>query len=121
MKMMIRGQHGARAGRATCGVIGLLDLLAEARIRQLLVGIGLHRTDRTDEFAGIGRGFRQRILRVARQTPHPAPEGYQRDHDQRDRREHEAGELRARNHHHGCRAEKQHKVAQRDGYGRADR
>ena len=121
MKMMISGQHRARPRRAARRLIGLLDLAAEARRRQPLAGIGLHGPDRADQLGGVGAGVRQRILRVARQPPHPAPERDQRNHDQRDRQQHEAGQFRARDHHHGGGADEQHHVAQRDRHRGADR
>ena len=79
-----RGQHRARPGRGARRLVGLLDLAAEARIGEPLAGIGLHGADRADQFGGIGGGIRQRILGVARQPPHPAPERHQRQHDQRE-------------------------------------
>ena len=116
-----RGQHGARAGRIARRLIGLLDLAAETRIGQPLAGIGLHGPDRADQFGGIGGGVGQRILRAARQPPHPAAERHQRNHDHRDRQQHEAGQPRARDHHHGGGADEQHQIAQRDRDRGADR
>src|SRR3954466_7722610 len=113
-------QHRARPRRAARRLIGLFDLAAEATGRQPLAGIGLHGPDRADQFGGVGAGVRQRILRVARQPPHPAPERYQWNHDQRDRQQHEARQFRTRDHHHGGGADEQHDVAQRDRYRRAD-
>ena len=116
-----RGQDRARLRRDARRLIGLLDLVAEARIRQPLAGIGLHGPDRTDQLGRVGRGVGERILRAARQPPHPAPERDQRDHDQRNREQHEAGEFRARHHHHRGGAEEQHQIAQRDRDRGADR
>ena len=121
MKMMISGQHRARPRRTARGVIGLFDLAAEARRGQPLAGIGLHGSDGADQFGGIGAGVGQRILRVARQPPHPASERDQRNHDHRDRQQHEQRKLRARDHHHGGGADEQHQIAQRDRHRRADR
>ena len=114
-------QHRARPRRAARRLIGLFDLAAEAAGRHPLAGIGLHGPDRADQFGGVRTGVRQRILRVARQPPHPAPERHQRNHDQRNSQQHEAGQFRARDHHHGGGADEQHHVAQRDRYRRADR
>ena len=116
-----RGQDRARLGRRARRLIGLLDLVAETRVRQPLAGIGLHGPDRADQLGRIGGGIGERILRAARQPPHPASERDQRHHDQRNREQHEAGELRARHHHHRGGAEEQHQVAQRDRDGGADR
>ena len=109
-----RGQHGARAGRGARRLIGLLDLAAEAHVGKPLAGIGLHGADGADQFGSIGGGIGQRILGVARQPPHPAPERHQRQHDQRNGEQHEAGKPRARDHHHRGRADEQHEIAQRD-------
>ena len=114
-------QHRARPRRAARRFIGLLDLAAEAVGGQPLAGIGLHGPDRADQFGGVGAGVRQRILGVARQPPHPAPERDQRNHDHRDRQQHEARKFRARDHHHGGGADEQHQVAQRDRHRCADR
>ena len=116
-----RGQHRARAGRAARRLIGLFDLAAEARIGQPLAGIGLHGADGADQFGSVGGRIRQRILRAARQPAHPAAERDQRNHDHRDRQQHETGKPRAGDHHHRGGAEEQHDVAQRDRHRRADR
>ena len=116
-----RGQHRARLGRIARGLIGLLDLAAEPRIGQSLVGIGLHGADGADQFGGIGGRLRQRVLRVARQPAHPAPERHQRNHDQRNRQQHKTRQPRAGDHHHRGGADEQHHVAQRDRYRGADR
>ena len=121
MKMMIEGQHRAGPGRIARRVIGLFDIAAEPRIGQLLAGKGLHGPDGAEQFGCIGGRVGQRILGTARQPPHPAPERHQRDHDHRDRQQHEAREPWARDHHHGGGAEEQHHIAQRDRYRCADR
>ena len=82
-----QGEQRARPRRVARRLIGLLDLAAETGRRHLLAGIGLHGPDRTDQFGGVGAGVRQRILRVARQPPHPASERHQRNHDHRDRQQ----------------------------------
>ena len=51
------------------------------------------RAHRADLLAGIGGRAGQRVLRGARLAAHRAAEGDQRQHDQRDRGDHQAGQL----------------------------
>src|SRR5450759_4050286 len=61
-----RGEHGARPGGAARSLIGLLDRRTETSGRQQLVGEGLQRAHRAEQFAGIAGGVGERILRRAR-------------------------------------------------------
>ena len=65
--------------------------------------------------------MRKRILRQARLAPHRASEGDQRQHDQRNGGDDQAGELWAGEDHHRHGAKAEDEVAQRDRGGRADR
>ena len=116
-----RGQNRARGGRTAGGFIGLLDFAAKALVGYLLAGIGLHGADRADQFGDIGGRIGQRILGVARQPPHPAPECHQRQHDHRDRQQHEARESGARDHHHHGGTDEHQEVAQRNRHRSPDR
>ncbi len=120
MKMMIAVSTARALVEPRAAIVGALDLAGEARSGQPFVGERLHRAVGADQLRGIGGGFGQRILRIARQPPHPAPERHQRQHDQRDHQQHEAGQPRAGHHHHGDSAGEQHEVAQRDRDRRAD-
>ena len=115
------GENRAGLGRRARGLVGLLDLAAETLRGQPFAGIGLHGADRANQLARIGGRVGKRVLRIARQPPHPAPEGDQRQHDQGNRQQHEAGETRAGDHHHRRRAKEHHEIAQRDRHGGADR
>ena len=86
-----------------------------------LVGEGLQNAHRADQFGGISRSIGKRILRKPRTSPHRPAESVKRQHDDRDRRQHEEGKPRTTDDHHHARADKQHDVAQRDRNRAADR
>src|ERR1700722_10290299 len=50
------GEHGAGPARSGSGLVALFPFTAEALIPKPLARIGLHGTDRTDQFGSIGAG-----------------------------------------------------------------
>ena len=79
---------------------GALDGCGEAARHGVLGREGLDDADRADRLPGEGGGIRQHVLRPARAQPHAAAETDQRQHDDRQRHQHEAGERRAGHDHH---------------------
>jgi hypothetical protein len=86
-----------------------------------LVGEGLQVAHGADQFGGVGRGFRERILSRTRAAAHGAAERVRRQHDDRDCGEHEGGKLQARDYHHCGRTDEQDEIAQRERNGSAHR
>ena len=84
------GQQRPRTGRLHARRGSALDRGAETRAHAAFVGEGLQDAHGTDHFRGIGRGIRKRILRGARAAAHRAAEADQRQHDDRNRAEHES-------------------------------
>ena len=115
------GEESPRTYRVARGVISALDGLAKPADAEALGGERLQHAHRADQFGGVGGRLRERILRRTRAAAHGAAESVKRQHDDRDRGEHEGGKPWARHHHHHGRADKQHEIAQRDRNGCACR
>ncbi len=113
-------EHRPRCRRRTRRLERGLHRLCEAPRDEALIGEGLQRANRADLLAGIGRRLCQRVLRLPRLRPHRSAEGHERQHDDRDCRDHQAGKLGARVDHHGECTQTQQHIAQRYGSGGAD-
>ncbi len=80
---------------------------------RLLVRERLHRAHRRQVLGGICRTLGQRILCPPRQAPHGTPVDEKRQHDQRDRNQHQRGQPGTRDEHHRQPADQHDDVADR--------
>ncbi len=84
------------------------------------MGKSLDGADAANDFGGIGGGVGQGVLGKARASAHPAAKADNRQDDERNGQQNQAGQPRTGDHHHDGGADKQHQIAQREGGAGAD-
>jgi hypothetical protein len=108
------GQQGARERAAAGGAKGALGGIGKLLTETRLLAGGLHRLNVGERFLGQRGRAGKRVLGLARQPPDLATEQHQRQHNERDGEEHEAGQPEAGHQHHGDGADQHQRIAQRD-------
>ena len=107
------GDEGARLAHRPRRLIGAVGRVSVAAGAERFGDERLHDPHRRQALGCEGGRLREPVLGATGTLPDRAPRRIQRQHDERDRGEHEGREFGAGDHHHRDRADEQEKIAQR--------
>ncbi|MCY1291635.1 hypothetical protein D9M70_408320 [compost metagenome] len=110
-------QPGTLGDAQPCGIEGAFHGAGEALAILRLVVVGLHGLDLPQGLTDIAADIGDTILALSRQASYPAAEDEDRCQHQRQRQQHDAGELGIGDEQQGYAADQHDAVAQRHGQG----